>query len=55
MVNGQGVGFGYQTSGIATTPIEQVPTFVCGLAQNVLKKITFLFPARQSAFLTANL
>jgi hypothetical protein len=25
------VGFGYRTSGIATTPIVQAPTFVCGL------------------------
>jgi hypothetical protein len=38
------VGFGYRTSGIATTPIVQAPTFVCGL--NIifllgLKKIMF--------------
>jgi hypothetical protein len=40
------VGFGYRTAGIATTPIVQAPTFVCGLvfytfSQNVLKKFTF--------------
>jgi hypothetical protein len=27
----QTVGFGYRKSGIATTPIVQAPTFVCGL------------------------
>jgi Na+/glutamate symporter len=25
------VGFGYRTTGLATTPIVQAPTFVCGL------------------------
>jgi hypothetical protein len=25
------VGFGYRTPGIATTPVVQAPTFVCGL------------------------
>ena len=25
------IGFGYRTAGIATTPIVQAPTFVCGL------------------------
>jgi hypothetical protein len=39
------VGFGYRTSGIATTPIVQAPTFVCGLLSIFpwfrLKKITF--------------
>ncbi|MFY9565733.1 MAG: hypothetical protein WAQ29_05235 [Nitrososphaeraceae archaeon] len=36
----QTVGFGYRTSGIATTPIVQAPTFVCGL--NVFRKSAIL-------------